>query len=152
MPDIVHRVGIKAPIAKVHAALTTLEGLAHWWTEDTVGDPGIGGEITFSFWSPTKDLVGRMAMRVDAIAIPAEVRWTCVEGPPDWVDTVLTFQLAEHDGQTIVLFGHRAWAEATESMAHCSMKWAVFLLSLRAYVETGIGRPSPGDLKIDNWN
>jgi hypothetical protein len=32
------------------------------------------------------------------------------------------------------------------------MKWATFLLSLRELVETGTGRPSPDDLKIDNWN
>jgi hypothetical protein len=37
-------------------------------------------------------------------------------------------------------------------MAHCSMKWATFMLSLRELVETGKGRPSPVDLKIDNWN
>jgi hypothetical protein len=32
------------------------------------------------------------------------------------------------------------------------MKWATFLLSLRELLETGKGRPSPDDLKIDNWN
>ena len=32
------------------------------------------------------------------------------------------------------------------------MKWATFLLSLREYVQTGAGRPSPNDLKIDDWN
>ncbi len=32
------------------------------------------------------------------------------------------------------------------------MKWATFMLSLREHVETGTGRPSPVDLKIDNWN
>lgn len=57
----------------------------------------------------------------------------------------------EEDNQTIVLFGHRNWREAVEATAHCSMKWATFLLSLREYVETGKGKPSPHDLKIDNW-
>jgi hypothetical protein len=32
------------------------------------------------------------------------------------------------------------------------MKWATFLLSLKELVETGHGKPSPHDLKIDNWN
>jgi hypothetical protein len=53
---------------------------------------------------------------------------------------------------TVLLFGHRNWREPIEFTAHCSMKWAVFLLSLRDFVETGKGRPSPNDLKIDNWN
>ena len=37
-------------------------------------------------------------------------------------------------------------------MAHCSMKWATFLLSLRKLVETGQGAPAPDDLEIGNWN
>jgi hypothetical protein len=53
---------------------------------------------------------------------------------------------------TIVVFGHRNWREPAEFMAHCSMKWAVFLMSLRELLETGTGRPAPGDVKIDNWN
>ncbi|HYF43985.1 MAG TPA: SRPBCC domain-containing protein, partial [Ramlibacter sp.] len=73
-------------------------------------------------------------------------------GPPDWIGTQLSFSLAEQDGMTIVLFAHRGWREQAESMAHCSMKWAVFLLSLRELVEHGQGRPAPNDLKIDNWN
>jgi len=32
------------------------------------------------------------------------------------------------------------------------MKWATFLLSLKDFVETGQGKPSPADVKIDNWN
>ena len=39
-----------------------------------------------------------------------------------------------------------------EFMAHCSMKWAVFLLGLRELMETGKGKPAPADMKIDNWN
>ncbi len=57
-------------------------------------------------------------------------------------------------GRTVVPgdFGHRNWREVVEATYHCSMKWATFLLSLREYVETGEGKPSPHDLKIDNWN
>nr|WP_279341157.1 SRPBCC domain-containing protein [Geothrix sp. SG198] len=152
MVDIIHRVGIKASPEKVYSALTTLEGLAHWWTEDTEGNAALGGAITFSFRSPAGDLIGKMAMTVQELKAPDEVRWLCTEGPSDWLGTLITFQLSRQDNQTIVLFGHRNWAESTEFMAHCSMKWATFLLSLRAYAEAGAGKPSPGDLKIDNWN
>jgi len=50
------------------------------------------------------------------------------------------------------MFGHRNWREAVEFTAHCRMKWATFMRSLRELVETGKGRPSRVDLKIDNWN
>ena len=64
----------------------------------------------------------------------------------------MTFNLTQEGEMTIVSFGHRNWREPIEFMAHCSMKWATFLLSLRQLVETGSGRPAPDDLKIDNWN
>ena len=53
---------------------------------------------------------------------------------------------------TILNFGHRNWKEPVEFMGRCSMKWAVFLMSLRDLVETGKGKPAPDDVKIDNWN
>lgn len=91
-------------------------------------------------------------MQVSALSPDKNVRWQCVDGPAEWVGTAITFDLSEQDDQIIIIFGHRNWREAIEFTAHCSMKWAVFLLSLREYVETGKGKPSPQDVKIDNWN
>jgi len=152
MVDILHRIGIKAPVDQVYAALTTLEGLGGWWTEAVTGDARTGGTIAFRFFARSGELLGGMDMVVQELTENKEVRWRCVEGPEEWVGTDITFQLSEQDGQTIVLFGHRNWREAVEATYHCSMKWATFLLSLRDYVETGTGKPSPHDLKIDNWN
>ena len=151
MIDIIHRIGIDSPVARVQQALTSIEGLAGWWTEDVNGDSAVGGRIEFVFRD--HDAVkGRMVMEVRAPDADADVRWRCVEGPPEWIGTDITYGLSEQDGRTIVLFGHRNWREAVEFTSHCSMKWATFLLSLREYVETGSGRPAPRDLKIDNWN
>lgn len=152
MADILHRIGIKAPLAHVYNALTTLEGLAGWWTEGVAGDGTVGGRIEFRFLTKSGEILGGMVMEVQELVENAAVRWRCVEGPEEWVGTEITFQLSEQDGQVIVLFGHRNWREAVEATYHCSMKWATFLLSLREYLETGTGKPSPHDLKIDNWN
>jgi uncharacterized protein YndB with AHSA1/START domain len=152
MPDIIHRIGIKSPATRVYDALTTLEGLARWWTEDVRGDDRIGGKIEFLFRSETGETKGKIVMEVQALDAPRDVRWRCVDGPVEWIGTDIGFQLSEQDDQTIVRFGHRNWREAVEFMSHCSMKWATFLLSLREYLETGQGKPSPRDLKIDNWN
>ena len=80
------------------------------------------------------------------------VRCRVKDGPPEWVGTDIEFQLSRQDEHTIVMFGHRRWREEVEFTAHCSTKWATFLLSLRDLVETGTGQPSPGDLKIGNWH
>ena len=41
MVDILHRVGVEGSTPEaVYRALTTVDGLAGWWTEDTTGDEG----------------------------------------------------------------------------------------------------------------
>lgn len=152
MVNIIHRIGIKAPLTKVYKALSTIEGLAHWWTEETTGDEQLGGKIEFIFRADSGDIKGKMVMEITELNTNKNVRWRCIDGPPEWIGTDLTFDFSEQDGQIIIIFGHRNWKEEIEFMAHCSMKWAVFLLSLQDYLETGKGKPSPHDLKIDNWN
>ena len=152
MVDIIHRIGMKSAAIQVYDALSTIDGLSHWWTEEVEGDESLGGKIEFSFRSETGEVKGNMVMEVKVLIPEKEVRWRCIDGPDEWIGTDITFELSQQGDQIIILFGHRNWREAIEFTAHCSMKWAVFLLSLRDYVETGKGKPSPHDLKIDNWN
>ena len=152
MADITHRIAIKAPPSKVHAALSTVEGIAGWWTQDTTGVSRPGGAIQVVFRSPDGSEKGRMEFELARLRPDQEVRWRFKAGPAEWLGTEVTFDLAQEGDSTLVLFGHRNWRDAGEFMAHCSMKWATFLLSLRALVETGTGKPAPDDLKIDTWN
>jgi uncharacterized protein YndB with AHSA1/START domain len=150
--DIIHRIGTKAPISNVYAAVATVEGVGGWWSREASGDAKVGGTMTFRFHSPGGEEIGRFDMEVRELIPDKYVRWRVKAGPEEWVGTDVDFSLSEQDGYTVLLFGHRNWREPVEFMAHCSMKWATFMLSLRQLVETGKGRPSPEDLKIDNWN
>ena len=49
MPDILHRVGIRSTPQKVFKALSTIDGLSHWWVVGTKGNPKQGGMIDFLF-------------------------------------------------------------------------------------------------------
>lgn len=152
MADIIHRIGIKAPVAKVYEAVATVKGVAGWWTKETTGDAKVGGKMDFRFLTLEGKEIGAMGMEVTVLEPNKRVQWRVKSGPDEWIGTEISFDLAQEGDYTILLFGHKKWREAVEFMAHCSMKWAVFLLSLRELVETGQGRPSPVDLKIDNWN
>ena len=137
MPDILHRVGIAAEPMRVFEALTTVEGIRNWWSNDTHGDAAEGG--AFQFRSNRLDVVH---------ADPSLVTWRYSGPAKDWECTEITFQLGWREGQTIVLFKQVGWREPVEFMHHCSTKWATFLLSLKDYVEHGEGRPEPRDTKI----
>lgn len=144
MPDILHKVGIKASPADVYKALATREGLAGWWTEDTQGDSNPGGVVRFRFGGN-----GGFDMKVLELHPPEHVLWHVVGGPAEWVGTKVSFDLRYEDGYTKVLFKHQGWPAPVEFMHHCTTKWGTFLMSLKALVETGRGAPFPNDVKID---
>lgn len=152
MAEIIHRVGIKAGPDKVFWALATIEGLARWWTENTKGVSEVGKTIEFQFHDPNGKIIGGFIMEVLKQEPFKKVQWKCVKGPEEWIGTEITFDLRQENDFTIMSFGHRKWKEAGEFTAHCSTKWAVFLMSLKELIETGKGKPAPGDVKIDNWN
>ena len=148
MTDIHHRIGVLSPDTDgVYAALTTIDGLAGWWTNDTTGDPARGGgKVEFRFPQ------GGFDMEVIELVQGERVRWRVVDGPPEWIGTIVDWRLSRSDGFTIVSFTHEGWAEPVEFMHHCSTKWAVFLLSLKSLIETGSGSPSPDDVAISDWH
>ncbi|MGH8430544.1 MAG: SRPBCC family protein, partial [Solimonas sp.] len=125
MHDILHRVGLKSPSpSAAYAALTTLEGLSGWWTDDTKGDTEIGGVIHFRFGER-----GFFRMKVLELDPGRRVLWQVVDGPPEWIGTKVSFELRQEDDYTILLFQHRDWKEPVEFMHHCSTKWGQFLMS-----------------------
>ncbi len=147
MPDILHRVGIKSssPV-DAYRALTTIEGLSGWWTQDTQGDSDVGGVVQFRFDA------GGFDMKVLELNAAKHVLWEVVDGPEEWIGTTVSWDLKQDGEYTVILFEHQGWKEPVEFMYHCSTKWAVFLLSLKSLLESGKGSPAPNDIKIDNWN
>lgn len=156
MNGIYHKIGIRAGAADIVKALTTKAGLAGWWTREVSGKFNNGtttpGDlIRFDF-----EQKGGFDMKVTTVA-PERVTWECTGGPEDWVGSHIDFDLkpaTTSDGKTMTLiyFRHQDWKNENEFTAHCSMKWATFLLSLRDLVEVGQGQPAPEDVKIDEFN
>lgn len=139
MHDIRHRVGIAAPQHRVYEMVSTRNGLAEFWTTQVEGDSEVGGKLSFFFGSPKPGAV----MEVAELSPDDRVRWRCVEGPPEWVGTTISFDLKENDGETVVLFTHADWREPVEFMHHCSTKWVTFLIGLRSGLEGGAFTVAP---------
>jgi uncharacterized protein YndB with AHSA1/START domain len=147
MVDILHRIGVQTSTPeKVYDALTTADGLAGWWTDDTKGSGEVGSVLEFRF------PVGGFDMEV-LDATPSEhVAWRVVDGPEEWIGTTIDWDLRQDGDYTIVLFKHEGWSEPGEFMHHCSTKWGSFLMSLKALAETGVGAPAPRDVQISDWH
>jgi hypothetical protein len=76
MTDIYHRIGVRSTSTNdVYSALTTIDGLSGWWTNDTHGDPGLGGKVEFRFPQ------GGFDMEVIELEPGELVRWRVVDGP-----------------------------------------------------------------------
>jgi len=147
MVDILHRIGVKnSSPEEVYDALTTLDGLAGWWTDDVNGSAEVGGVIEFRF--PP----GGFDMKVLEQRPPERVAWEVVKGPQEWVGTTVDWELRQDGDYTIVMFSHQGWKEPVEFMHHCSTKWGSYLMSLKSLVETGEGAPSPRDVQISDWH
>jgi uncharacterized protein YndB with AHSA1/START domain len=145
MPDILHRIGIKASPAETYKALATLPGLAGWWTTDTRGESAVGGVIAFRFGER-----GGFDMKVLALDPAKRVLWQVIEGPAEWIGTTVSFDLAPEDKFTLLRFKHQDWPAPSDFMHHCSTKWATFLMSLKSLIESGKGAPYPEDVHITN--
>lgn len=145
MKDIIHRVGIKASPEKIYELLTTDSGLSLWWTDDVSGAADVGSVIKFRFDGGGPDFQV-------AELVPNElVRWKHSGNMPEaWMGTEIIFKLDRDGDQTFLSFTHGNWKAASDFMAHCSTKWAVFMLSIKDLAETGKGRPFPDDIQIDH--
>ena len=147
MVDILHKVGVTSSTPdEVYAALTTLDGLSGWWTENTDGGTAVGDVVHFRFQP------GDIDMTVGELDPGRHVLWQVTDGPREWIGTTVNWELRPDGEGTTVLFTHHGWREPVEFMHHCSTKWAVFLLSLKSLIETGKGAPAPRDVKIDTWD
>jgi hypothetical protein len=143
MVDILHMVGVKSPSTdRVYKALSTIDGLASWWTTDTRGESKIGGRVRFNFEK------GSFDMKVLELEPPKRVLWEVVDGPSEWVGTKISFDLQQDGDYAVVMFKHQGWREPSGFMHHCSTKWASFLFSLKALVEKGQGAPHPQDVRV----
>jgi len=128
-----HLLHINVPRARVYEALTTIDGLSGWWTNQTTGRATAGGVIQFRFGDAGCD------MKVTRLVLNESVAWECIAGFPDWIGTTIIIRLDESGGKTRVRFEHSNWNEETDYFAACSFSWGRYLESLRQLCEKGRG-------------
>jgi uncharacterized protein YndB with AHSA1/START domain len=145
--EIWHELLVNTSPERLYKAVANVAGLAHWWTIGVRGESAVGKHLEFWF----DDFCASIAEITKLI--PGElVRWHITGGAAaDWLETDVEFKIMRESGRTILHFRHSNWKENAKQFPHCSMGWAVFLLSLKEFVETGKGRPYPYDMPVNMW-
>jgi uncharacterized protein YndB with AHSA1/START domain len=136
--DYASEVAIPAPPERIFQALTTLDGLAGWWTPTVSGRADAGGQITFGFADES------VVMRVDETTPPTSVVWTCLSHSkfPEWRDTTLAFAVRPQDDNSALLaFRHAGLVAGLDCYTTCSAGWDHYLRSLAAHVVGDGGSP-----------
>ena len=121
---------------EVYDALTTDIGLSAWWTTTTEAKPEVESHTVFHFSEEYQK-----TMRVVELLPNRRVLWECVEGDVQWLGTTIAFEIEPVAGGIELRFYHAGWEAETELFGHCNYQWAVYLQSLKSYLETGKGRP-----------
>jgi uncharacterized protein YndB with AHSA1/START domain len=128
--DLFH---INAKRNDVFKAISTIEGLANWWTTETSGSSAKGGIIQFRFGGVGPD------MKVIELKPDEGITWECVASPHGWIGNTITITLDENERKTRVRFSHNGWTEQDDFYAICSFSWGRYLESLRQYCQKGKG-------------
>lgn len=128
------------PREAVFDALSTLDGLAGWWTSLVTGTPTAGGTSEFRF----AELEEKIVMRVNEATPASRVIWTCLAhtGYPEWHDTTMVFELVQNRSASGVLkFRHIGLNPVLHCYQTCQSGWNHFLASLLSYAQHGTGSP-----------
>ncbi len=144
MPDIIHALPVRAPMAEVFRAVASPGGLDRWWTLGSEGQPVAGSEYALDF-GPDYQWRARVAEAEPPRRFVLEM--TASDG--DWAGTRVVFDLREAGEDTRLEFRHEGWREANDHYATTSYCWAMYLRILRRALELGEAVPYARRLDVD---
>lgn len=126
MATLFHQADIDAPASRIWELLTTRTGLQSWWS----GTVGIAGGDAWRFTSA--DLEGPITLRVVEEEPDRRLEWLCVQGDPDWENTLILWTLVPLRQGFSIRLEHRDWRLAEDELAAENTRWGERLVKLRA--------------------
>ena len=151
MATLHHQVWIEAPVAKVYEALSSAEGLGHWWSPHTSTQTTAGVVLAHD---PGPEH-GEVKMKVLDTTRNKRVEWEIISSHPKtspasaWTGTHIIFELAQRErprwmggGEpgkpmpTVVEFRHEGWNDHSEYFGFCNFAWGETLVMLKQWCES----------------
>jgi uncharacterized protein YndB with AHSA1/START domain len=131
MAELRHQIPINAAPEKVYAALSTQAGLRGWWTLDATADEKVGGKAEFGF--DNRQTIFRM--NIEKLEPGKQVVWSCHGEQPEWIGTILTWDIRREGNITMLRFTQGGWKSMSEMYAMCNSSWGELVHRLRDYAE-----------------
>jgi uncharacterized protein YndB with AHSA1/START domain len=136
MPDILQDFPVAAEPNQVFRAVSEPSLLDEWWTLRSTGRASVGASYDLDFGP------GYQWKAVVTKADPGAAFELRITGSdPDWLGTVVGFELEPAAGGTQVCFYHRGWPAANAHYRISSHCWALYLRILRRHIEHGESVP-----------
>ena len=150
MATLHHQVWIDAPVPKVYEALSSAEGLGHWWAPHTSTQTNAGLVLAHD---PGPEH-GAVEMKVVDTTQNKRVEWEIISTHPKsspasaWTATHIIFELSQRDkprwmggeggkpAPTVVEFRHEGWNETSEYFGFCNFAWGETLVMLKQWCES----------------
>ncbi len=145
--DYSKKITVGASPADAYVALT--QGFDKWWTTPDNPIQATGDIARFSF-PPGKSFWTFQATNLVPCSL---VDLKCVEANhlhegihdailEEWLGTTLTWHIHEEGGRTVIQFEHTGLTPNLHCYEICEAGWNYFFVdSLKAYLDTGVGRP-----------
>ncbi|MGB5819796.1 MAG: SRPBCC domain-containing protein [Saonia sp.] len=144
MEKTTHFIGAECTKEAMFHAISTPSGLEKWWASSAEGIAEPGETLYLTFNNLT-----RLKFKYDEIIPNEKLVLTCFDSFKSWDKTQLIFEINEKDNQVFLTHTHQNInSHDMESLTYFTSKWTVYLLSLKQYLETGIGTPYPNETKL----
>ncbi|MBB3126179.1 uncharacterized protein YndB with AHSA1/START domain [Paenibacillus rhizosphaerae] len=108
MANIEHLQTVHVPASMVYEALTTAEGLSEIWTNELIINHQMGSINEFRFGS--HDIT---KMRIEELIPNKKVIWKCIDSDPEWIGTMISFDIEEKNGKSFITLRQMNWREVT---------------------------------------
>lgn len=133
MADSLHQVTIQSDDATLYQAITSKEGIQHWWTDQC--------EMAHQEGEPTKLWLdnGRTqyTMRSQKLLPNKRIFWVCTQGPEEWIGTELWWEINAIDSNNCQLdFKHMNWHRDDGLFPQCNSTWGKLMNQLKRYCES----------------
>ncbi|MBU2864191.1 SRPBCC domain-containing protein [Reinekea forsetii] len=125
MTTLYHEISLVTSPSDVWAALTTRVGLLKWWPDDVSIS---GGDSWCLTHQATKSSI--IIKVVEDIPDQA-LEWLCVQGPEEWVNTLIHWRLESRDDRQTLTLEHRDLQVTSQHAAGLNTFWGVTIDRLK---------------------